>query len=86
MSKPKPLKMRPYQPSIEYPGIVSAPSLRDLLSSYSAVRSKSLTDPMPSHLGHMPPSRLNVAFSALVLLPRSTVIEPLARTVGMLKE
>jgi hypothetical protein len=50
--------------------MVRAPSLSDLLSSYSAVRSKSLTLPMPSQRGHMPP-RLNVAFcTALVLLPR----------------
>jgi hypothetical protein len=41
---------------------------------------------MRSQRGHMPPSRLNVAFSALVLLPRSTVIAPLARTVGTLNE
>ena len=31
--KPEPLKMRPYQPSTLYPGINSAPSLSDLLSS-----------------------------------------------------
>ena len=45
-----------------------------------------MSAPMPSHLGHMPPRRVNVAFSALVLAPRSTVMAPLARTVGMLKE
>src|SRR5665647_2667349 len=42
--KPQPLKMRPNQPSMLYPGMVSAPSLRDLLSSYSADRSMSVTD------------------------------------------
>jgi hypothetical protein len=31
--KPEPLKMRPVQPSMLKPGIVSAPSLRDLESS-----------------------------------------------------
>ncbi|MCY1370805.1 hypothetical protein D9M69_579120 [compost metagenome] len=31
--KPQPLKMRPYQPSMLKPGMVSAPSLSDLLSS-----------------------------------------------------
>ena len=41
---------------------------------------------MPSHRGHMPPSRLNVAFSALVFPPRSTVMAPLALTEGTLKE
>jgi hypothetical protein len=34
----------------------------------------------------MPPRRLKVAFSAMVLLPRSTVIAPVARTVGRLNE
>ncbi len=57
-------------------------SLSDLVSSYSAVRSKSLTRPMPSQRGHMPPRRLKVAFSRLVLPPCSTVIEPLAVTDG----
>jgi hypothetical protein len=33
----------------------------------------------------MPPSRLKVAFLVWVLPPRSTVIPPLARTVGTLK-
>ena len=59
MSKPAPVKMRPYQPSMLYPGMVSAPSLSDLLSSYSADRSKSFTRPMPSQRGHMPPVMLN---------------------------
>ena len=52
-----------------------------------ADRSKSVTEPMPSQRGHMPPSRVKVALSALVLpAPRSTVIAPLALTEGMLKE
>lgn len=34
----------------------------------------------------MPPRRLKVAFSALVLPPRSTVIAPLAFTDGTLNE
>src|SRR5438552_18065508 len=83
--KPQPAKMRPYQPSTLYPGMVSAPSLSDLLSSYSADRSKSVTEPRPSHRGHMPPVRVKVALTVL-LVPRSTVIAPLARTEGTLKE
>src|SRR3954447_11426839 len=65
--------------------MVSAPSLSDLLSSYSWDRSKSLTEPMPSQRGHMPPRRWNVALTAF-FAPRSTVIAPLARTDGTLKE
>lgn len=34
----------------------------------------------------MPPTRLNVAFSVLVLLPRATVIAPDALTEGTLNE
>jgi hypothetical protein len=49
--KPQPLKIRPYQPSMLKPGIVSAPSLSDLVSSYSAVRSMSLIEPRPSQRG-----------------------------------
>lgn len=78
--------MRPYQPSIEYPGISSAPSLSDRFSSYRAVRSKSVTLPRPSHRGHMPPSWLKVAFWAMVLSPRCTVTAPLAVTDGTLNE
>src|SRR5262245_256674 len=78
--------MRPYHPSMLYPGTVRAPWLSDLLSSYSCDRSKSVTEPRPSHRGHMPPSRVKVAFSVLVLAPRSIVIAPLARTEGTLKE
>jgi hypothetical protein len=66
--------------------MVSAPWLSDRLSSYRADRSKSVTEPMPSQRGHMPPSRVKVAFSALVLAPRSTVIAPLALTEGTLNE
>src|SRR5256885_11777849 len=62
-----------------------APSLSDLRSSKSWVRSKSETEPRPSQRGHMPPRRLNVAFSVL-RLPRSTVIAPVAFTVGTLNE
>src|SRR5436305_4435087 len=40
---------------------------------------------MPSQRGHIPPRRLNVAFTVF-LAPRSTVIAPLARTDGTLKE
>ena len=68
-----------------WPGIVRAPSLSDLLSSYSWDRSKSVTEPRPSQRGHMPPVREKVAFTVL-LPPRSTVIAPLARTEGTLKE
>src|SRR5215204_150748 len=64
--------------------MVIAPSLIDLLSSYSADRSKSVTEPMPSQRGHMPPRRLKVAFLVWVLAPRSTVIAPLARTEATL--
>src|SRR3954447_15513836 len=75
------------QPAMLEAGMVSAPSLSDLLSSYSAVRSKSVTEPMPSQRGHIPPRRLKVAFSVFVLpSPRSRVIAPLALTDGTLKE
>jgi hypothetical protein len=61
--------------------------LSDKLSSYSADRSKSVTEPMPSQRGHMPPRRVKVAFSVFVLpAPRSMVIAPLARTEGTLNE
>lgn len=43
------------------------------------------TVPRPSHSVHMPPVRLKVAFTAF-LLPRSTVIAPLAFTEAVLKE
>src|SRR5436190_18619931 len=41
---------------------------------------------MPSQRGHMPPRRVKVAFSVLVLAPRSMVIAPLAFTDGTLNE
>jgi hypothetical protein len=66
---------------------VSAPSLIDLLSSYSWVRSKSVTLPIPSQRGHMPPVRVKVSTVVWPLpSPRSTVIVPLAVTEGTLKE
>jgi hypothetical protein len=77
--------MRPYQPSMLYPGMVIAPSLIDRLSSYNADRSKSVTEPRPSQRGHMPPRRLKVAFLVWVLPARSTVMPPLALTEGTLK-
>ena len=46
----------------------------------------SVTLPMPSQRGHMPPSSVNVAFSVFVLAPRSTVIAPLPLTEGTLNE
>ncbi len=45
----------------------------------------SVTDPMPSHRGHMPPVTVKTRFSVLPA-PLSTVIEPVARTDGTLKE
>ena len=67
--------------------MMSAPSFSDRLSSYSADRSKSVTEPMPSQRGHIPPRRVKVALSVFVLpAPRSTVIAPLAFTDGTLNE
>src|SRR5680860_1781986 len=66
--KPQPPKIRPYQPSMLYPGTFSAPSLSDLLSSYSWVRSKSVTDPRPSQRGHIPPCLLYTSDAADDLL------------------
>ncbi len=43
------------------------------------------TVPRPSQWVHMPPVRWKVAFTAF-LLPRSTVMAPLARTEAVLKE
>jgi len=56
--------------------MVSAPSLSDLLSSYSAVRSMSLTAPRPSQRGHMPPVMLKLRRSFVVVPPRWTVTAP----------
>src|ERR671916_1905366 len=64
--------------------MVNAPSLSDLLSSYSADRSKSVTEPRPSQRGHMPPVRLKVAFTVF-LAPRSTRFAPREGSVGTLK-
>ncbi len=55
---------------------MSAPSLSDLLSSYSWVRSKSVTEPLPSQRAHMPPSTLKLRLSFTVAPPRSTVTAP----------
>jgi hypothetical protein len=56
--------------------MVSAPSLSDLLSSNSAVKSKSLTEPIPSQRGHMPPVMLKLRRSLTAVPPRSTVTAP----------
>ncbi len=56
--------------------MVSAPSSRDLLSSYSAVRSKSETLPMPSQRGHMPPVIEKLRRSLTVRPDFSTVTAP----------
>ena len=69
--------MRPYQPSALNPGTVIAPSEIDFWSSNSSARSRSVTLPMPSHRGHMPPVTLKLRFTVL-RLPRWTVIAPTA--------
>ena len=56
------------------------------MSSYSCVRSKSLTVPMPSQRGHMPPSRENERFSRVVLPPFSNVTAPAPLIVAVLNE
>jgi len=63
----------------------SSPSASDLESSKSWVRSISVTVPLPSQRGHMPPVRVKVCLTVLPA-PRSIVIAPLARTEGTLKE
>ena len=45
----------------------------------------SVTLPMPSQRGHMPPVRVKVLLTVLAA-PRSIVIAPLARTDGTLNE
>src|SRR5690625_2122459 len=80
---PDSLKSWTYQPSRAYPGTVIAPSASDFSSSYSCVRSMSVTDPRPSQRGHIPPSWLNVALTAF--LP-PTEIAPEDVTDGTLKE
>ena len=64
---------------------MSAPSLSDLLSSYSWDRSKSVTDPMPSQRGHMPPATVNSASRVFFPAPFSIVMLPAPRTDGTLK-
>ena len=44
-----------------------------------------MTLPMPSHRAHMPPAR-EYTFLTVFALPRSTVMTPLARIDGTLKE
>ena len=56
------------------------------MSSYSAVRSKSLTEPMPSQRGHMPPRWLKRRRSTSSCRRARSVIAPLAFTVGTLNE
>ena len=46
----------------------------------------SLTDPMPSHRGHMPPLTLNERFSTFLPSPFSIEIDPTPRADGTLKE
>jgi hypothetical protein len=45
----------------------------------------SVTEPRPSQRGHMPPVRVKLCRSVL-RFPRSTVMTPVARTEGTLKE
>ena len=56
------------------------------MSSYSADRSKSVTDPMPSQRGHMPPIRVNERFSRVFLPPFSNVTAPAPLIVAVLNE
>ena len=58
--------------------------MSDLLASNSAVRSKSVTEPIPSQRGHMPPSCVNERRSVFAPCAPSTVTAPPPRTVGML--
>src|SRR5699024_10531106 len=75
-----------YQPPGAYPGTRNGPSWSDLSSSNSSVRSRSVTCPMPSQRGHIPPTREKVVFSAIVFAPFCTVMAPAAVTDGTLKE
>ena len=75
--------MRPYHPSIEYPGTVIAPSARDFERSTSASMSKSDTDPRPSHRTHIPPVMENSAFRRV---PSAFVSEPTPEAEATLKE
>src|SRR5664280_594239 len=56
--------------------MVSAPSLRDLLSSYSADRSMSVTEPRPWQRGHFPPVMVKLRRSLTVCPPRSMETAP----------
>ena len=60
--------------------------MRDLLSSYSWVRSKSLIEPRPSQRGHMPPVMLKVRFSRFFVPPRSKVTAPAPEIEATLNE
>ena len=83
---PQPLKMRPNQPSMLYPGMVRAPSLSDFVSSYSAVRSMSVTEPRPSQRAHIPPVMLKLRRSFTVCPPRSMETAPAPLIEATLKE
>ena len=65
--------------------MVIAPSASDLESSKSWVRSMSVTVPMPSQRGHMPPVMLKRPPSRSCR-PRSTVTAPAPLTEATLKE
>src|SRR5580693_2338415 len=66
--------------------MVSAPSLSDLVSSYSCARSMSETEPRPSQRGHMPPVMLKLRRSFVVLPPFSKVTAPAPLIEATLKE
>src|SRR3954469_24734867 len=83
---PEPAKIRPYQPSTLYPGMVSAPPASDLLSSYRAARSTSVTEPRPSQRGHIPPVMRKSRRSLTVRPARSRVTAPAALIEATLKE
>ena len=58
----------------------------DFDASYSAVRSKSDTAPIPSQRGHMPPVMLKLRRSFVVRPPFSSVTAPAPLTEATLKE
>src|SRR5438552_13808346 len=66
--------------------MVRAPSLSDLLSSYSWERSMSVTVPRPSQRGHMPPVMLKLRRSFTVCPARSRVTAPAPLIEATLKE
>src|SRR5699024_4216416 len=74
--------MRTDQPPGLYPGIVMAPSLRDLDSSITSPRSMSVAVPMPSQFGHMPPLTEKVRRSTCVPLPLGDADSALAADRG----